>query len=313
MPTFVAATVPYPWPYDGELDVRALALVICGAQRRSSTAVRRRGRRAGGARRAGGHGPRRRRAGGLGAPRTTGRAGTAAAGSCRCAATPGGRWSPRRRRATSSSTAPGGTGASRSDLDHTLRAAGIRSIALGGIASELTVDSTVRTLNDRGHECLVLTDGCAPLDADLGARAHSSLTMSGGIFGALGTIDHLVAALDGALVDHDPPSKEQPMITGTVASTPYAWPYDGMIDPARTALMCIDWQVDFCGPGGYVDTMGYDLGLTRAGLEPTAKVLAAVRAAGWTGDPHQGGAPPGPGRLPAQQAVAVEEHRCRDR
>jgi nicotinamidase-related amidase len=45
--------------------------------------------------------------------------------------------------------------------------------------------------------------------------------------------------------------------------------------------VCIDWQVDFCGPGGYVDAMGYDLNLTRAGLEPTAKVLAAVRSAGW--------------------------------
>jgi nicotinamidase-related amidase len=65
-----------------------------------------------------------------------------------------------------------------------------------------------------------------------------------------------------------------------VAAEPYNWPYDGPVDPARTALVCIDWQVDFCGPGGYVDTMGYDLKLTRAGLEPTAVVLAAARAAG---------------------------------
>ena len=68
---------------------------------------------------------------------------------------------------------------------------------------------------------------------------------------------------------------------GTVAADPYAWPYDGVIDPARTALVLIDWQTDFCGPGGYVDAMGYDLGLTRAGLEPTAAVLAACRAAGF--------------------------------
>ena len=68
-----------------------------------------------------------------------------------------------------------------------------------------------------------------------------------------------------------------------VADTePYAWPYDGVIDPSHTALVLIDWQVDFCGPGGYVDTMGYDLNLTRAGLGPTAKVLDAVRNAGWT-------------------------------
>jgi nicotinamidase-related amidase len=71
------------------------------------------------------------------------------------------------------------------------------------------------------------------------------------------------------------------LITATVDANPYPWPYDATIDPATTALLCIDWQTDFCGPGGYVDAMGYDLSLTRAGLEPTAKVLAAVRAAGW--------------------------------
>ena len=63
-----------------------------------------------------------------------------------------------------------------------------------------------------------------------------------------------------------------------VVAEPYTWPYDGTIDPARTALVCIDWQTDFCGIGGYVDTMGYDLNLTRAGLEPTQRVLAAMRA-----------------------------------
>ncbi|MDM7853915.1 biuret amidohydrolase [Cellulomonas alba] len=67
-----------------------------------------------------------------------------------------------------------------------------------------------------------------------------------------------------------------------VEADPYAWPYDGTIDPARTALINIDWQVDFCGPGGYVDTMGYDLSLTRAGLEPSSRVLAAARRAGFT-------------------------------
>ena len=66
------------------------------------------------------------------------------------------------------------------------------------------------------------------------------------------------------------------MTIGTVAAEPYDWPYDGALDPSTTALLCIDWQTDFCGPGGYVDAMGYDLNLTRAGLEPTSKVLAAT-------------------------------------
>ncbi|WP_298227206.1 isochorismatase family cysteine hydrolase [Gryllotalpicola sp.] len=67
---------------------------------------------------------------------------------------------------------------------------------------------------------------------------------------------------------------------GPVEAKPYRWPYDGAIDPAKTALINIDWQVDFCGPGGYVDAMGYDLSLTRAGLAPTAVVLDAARKAG---------------------------------
>ncbi|AYG05305.1 cysteine hydrolase [Gryllotalpicola protaetiae] len=70
------------------------------------------------------------------------------------------------------------------------------------------------------------------------------------------------------------------MSFGQVDAQPYTWPYDGGFDAAHTALINIDWQVDFCGPGGYVDAMGYDLSLTRAGLEPTAAVLAAARDAG---------------------------------
>lgn len=67
---------------------------------------------------------------------------------------------------------------------------------------------------------------------------------------------------------------------GPVDAEPYAWPYDGSFAPESTALINIDWQVDFCGHGGYVDRMGYDLNLTRAGLEPTQRVLAAAREAG---------------------------------
>ena len=65
-----------------------------------------------------------------------------------------------------------------------------------------------------------------------------------------------------------------------VDAQPYQWPYNGGFDSATTALVLIDWQIDFCGPGGYVDTMGYDLNLTRTPLAPTAQVLAAAREAG---------------------------------
>ena len=62
-----------------------------------------------------------------------------------------------------------------------------------------------------------------------------------------------------------------------VAADPYPWPYDGDLRPANTALIVIDMQTDFCGIGGYVDRMGYDLSLTRAPIEPIAAVLGIMR------------------------------------
>ncbi len=68
----------------------------------------------------------------------------------------------------------------------------------------------------------------------------------------------------------------------TIASTPYLWPFDGDLRPENTALIVIDMQTDFCGVGGYVDKMGYDLSLTRAPIEPIKRVMAAMRGADYT-------------------------------
>jgi biuret amidohydrolase len=66
-----------------------------------------------------------------------------------------------------------------------------------------------------------------------------------------------------------------------VKSDPYPWPYNGDLRPGNTAVVVIDMQTDFCGIGGYVDRMGYDLSLTRAPIEPIRAVLAAARARGF--------------------------------
>src|SRR5215510_10068205 len=66
-----------------------------------------------------------------------------------------------------------------------------------------------------------------------------------------------------------------------VKSDAYPWPYNGDLRAENTAVVVIDMQTDFCGVGGYVDTMGYDLSLTRAPIEPIRAVLAAARAGGF--------------------------------
>ncbi|NML24491.1 biuret amidohydrolase [Zoogloea dura] len=67
----------------------------------------------------------------------------------------------------------------------------------------------------------------------------------------------------------------------SLAADPYPWPWNGDLTPANTALIIIDMQTDFCGVGGYVDKMGYDLSLTRAPIEPIKAVLARLRSLGF--------------------------------
>lgn len=67
----------------------------------------------------------------------------------------------------------------------------------------------------------------------------------------------------------------------TIAAEPYNWPYNGDLRPENTALIVIDMQTDFCGKGGYIDLLGYDLSASRACIEPISRVLTAFRQGGY--------------------------------
>lgn len=70
-------------------------------------------------------------------------------------------------------------------------------------------------------------------------------------------------------------------MTKYIHSDPYAWPFDGDFQISNTALIVIDMQIDFCGQGGYIDQMGFDIMLTRATIEPIKSLLEVMRKKGF--------------------------------
>jgi nicotinamidase-related amidase len=80
-------------------------------------------------------------------------------------------------------------------LEPELRRRGRTHLLVAGLGLEGPVHSTLRSLNDRGYECLLVADACAPLDPAVAPAAAAMVTMSGGIFGAVGTVTPILRAL----------------------------------------------------------------------------------------------------------------------
>ncbi|MDX2165893.1 MAG: isochorismatase family cysteine hydrolase [Deltaproteobacteria bacterium] len=81
------------------------------------------------------------------------------------------------------------------DLELLLRARRIDNLILAGITTDVCVHSTLREADDRGFECLVLSDGCAATEPENHRAALRTVTTEGGVFGAVATADALLAAI----------------------------------------------------------------------------------------------------------------------
>jgi nicotinamidase-related amidase len=90
-------------------------------------------------------------------------------------------------------------------LDHTLRSLGITSLIVGGVVTNVCVETTARDAADRGYDVVLLDDGCAAFSPEI----HEATLLSfQGAFGRVRTADEVLALLTGGEASpHSYPSR----------------------------------------------------------------------------------------------------------
>lgn len=90
---------------------------------------------------------------------------------------------------------PGKSAFYATDLELLLHRNGITHLIVTGITTDVCVHTTIREANDRGFECLLLSD-CSGATAQAHHEAAlSMIEMQGGVFGAHTTSEALLAVL----------------------------------------------------------------------------------------------------------------------
>jgi nicotinamidase-related amidase len=83
-------------------------------------------------------------------------------------------------------------------LDEILRTAGISSLIVTGVTTEVCVHTTVREGNDRGYECLVLSDCVGSYFPEFQQAGLAMVSAQGGIFGWVAPSEQLLKALSSS-------------------------------------------------------------------------------------------------------------------
>jgi len=81
------------------------------------------------------------------------------------------------------------------DLDLMLRNRDVETLLVGGVTTEVCVNTTVREANDRGYRCVVLADCCASYFPEFHVAGLAMIKAQGGIFGSVTTSQAVLGAL----------------------------------------------------------------------------------------------------------------------
>ena len=81
------------------------------------------------------------------------------------------------------------------DLELILRDRGIKTLLVCGVTTEVCVNTTVREANDRGYECVVLSDCVGSYFPEFQKAALAMIKAQGGIFGWVSDSRRAIAAL----------------------------------------------------------------------------------------------------------------------
>jgi len=79
-------------------------------------------------------------------------------------------------------------------LDAILHAQGITHLLIGGVTTEVCVQSTMREANDRGYECLLVTDCAASYFPQFHAAVVEMMVAQGGIVGWAASLAEIESA-----------------------------------------------------------------------------------------------------------------------
>lgn len=82
------------------------------------------------------------------------------------------------------------------DLETVLKNKGIQYLLVAGVTSHVCVSTTIREANDRGYECLMLTDCTAAFDKRDHLDTIHQITQQGGIFGWAASSEDVIKVLN---------------------------------------------------------------------------------------------------------------------